>query len=196
MTNAEPVWGLVLTGGKSRRMGSDKALLLSAGQTQLAGTVALLERHLERVFVSVRADQASEAERSKFPQIVDRLDDFGPMAGILSALQTHRNVAWLVVACDLPNVDDQTIKHLLAAHRVDTDFTAYMSSHDQLPEPLCAIYPAGSLAIVEAFVADGLKCPRKMLIQSNTQLLAPLNAAALDNVNTPEDLALAATRRA
>lgn len=177
-------------------MGSDKALLLSDGRTQLARTVALLERHLDRVFVSVRADQASEEERSKYPQIVDRLEEFGPMAGILSALQTHRNVAWLVVACDLPNVDDRTIEHLLEQRQTGADFTAYKSSYDQLPEPLCAIYPADSLAIVESRVAEGLKCPRKMLIQSNTRLLAPLNAAALDNVNTPDDLALAANRRA
>ena len=181
-------WGLVLAGGKSRRMGSDKALLERNGETQLARTVALLERHLDRVFVSARADQADEAERRKFAQIIDRHDDLGPVAGILSAMQTHPGVSWLVVACDLPNVDDLTIRELLAQHG-DKPFTAYESSYDGLPEPLCAIYGTASKSLVESFLAEGIRCPRKMLIRSDTRLLKQKNPSALDNVNTPEDLA-------
>lgn len=189
MNDTETVWGLVLSGGKSRRMGTDKALIETQGQTQLARTVALLERHLERVFVSARADQAQEQERSRFAQIVDRHDDLGPAAGILAALESYPEVAWLVVACDLPNVDDATIARLLEQRDPARPFTAYTSSYDGLPEPLCAIYGRGSDAIVAGLVEEGLKCPRKMLIRSDTQLLDPANPVALDNVNTPEDLA-------
>ncbi len=170
-------------------MGTDKALLETNGQTQLARTVALLERHLERVFVSARADQALESERSKYAQIVDRHENLGPVAGILSAMQAYPDVAWLVVACDLPNIDDATVSGLLAKRSGDKPFTAYTSSYDGLPEPLCAVYGAGSQRIVEGLVDEGLKCPRKMLIRSDTELLEPVNPAALDNVNTPEDLA-------
>ena len=72
---------------------------------------------------------------------------------------------------------------------MDKPFTAYRSSYDDLPEPLCAIYRRDSAAIVRAFVDDGIKCPRKMLIRSDTALLAQPDPASLDNVNTPEDLA-------
>ena len=170
-------------------MGTDKALLETDGQTQLARTVALLERHLDRVFVSARADQARESERSKYPQIVDRQEDLGPVAGILSAMQTYPDVAWLVVACDLPNIDDATVSGLLAKRSGDKPFTAFTSSYDGLPEPLCAVYGRGSQLIVQGMVDEGLKCPRKMLIRSDTELLEPVNPSALDNVNTPEDLA-------
>lgn len=189
MNPTEPVWGLVLAGGRSRRMGTDKALLETGGQTQLARTVALLERRLDRVFVSTRADQSGEPERSKYQQIVDRHDDLGPVAGILSAMQTYPDVSWLVVACDLPNIDDGTIKHLLDQQSGRRSFTAYSSSHDGLPEPLCAIYHRDSQAVIQRLLDEGLKCPRKMLIRSDTQLLEQPNPAALDNVNTPEDLA-------
>jgi molybdopterin-guanine dinucleotide biosynthesis protein A len=182
------IHGLVLAGGKSRRMGSDKALLMRDGRSQLSSAVALLERHLPRVYVSTRRDQQDEAERSKFDQIVDRYDDMGPVAGILSALASNPEVSWLVLACDLPNVDDETIATLIAAHSVEQPFTAYKSSHDGLPEPLCAIFSPASRAVIEDFVADGLHCPRKMLIRSGTELLGQENPSALDNMNTPQDL--------
>lgn len=184
----DPVWGLVLAGGESRRMGSDKALLKRGGHTQLSRSVELLERHVERTFVSARAEQADEPERSRFPQIVDRYSGIGPVAGILSALQEKQNVSWLVLACDLPNVDDATIDFLLRHRSPDYPFTAFRSSYDELPEPLCAIYRPESRVIIEDFVQNGIICPRKMLIRSDTHLLQQPDPSALDNVNTPDDL--------
>lgn len=188
MPTHDPVWGLVLAGGESRRMGRDKALLERDGRTQLERSFELLERHVERSFVSARAEQVEEPERSRFPQIVDRLSGIGPAAGILSALQRQKDVSWLVLACDLPNVDDATIDFLLRHRSQDRPFTAFMSAYDGLPEPLCAIYRPESCTIVEGFVRDGIVCPRKMLIRSDTCLLEQPDPAALDNVNTPDDL--------
>jgi len=187
---SEPVrtWGLVLSGGRSSRMGRDKALLRSDGQTQLARMVELLGRHVERVFVSARPDQADDPERSRYDLVVDRYADIGPVAGILSAFDMNPDVAWLVVACDLPNVDDQAIESLLAGRCNGRPFTAYRSSHDGLPEPLCAIYAPSARAVVEEFVKDGITCPRKMMIRAEADLLEQPRPDALDNVNTPADL--------
>lgn len=182
------LYGLVLAGGKSRRMGRDKALLQRNGQSQLQYAVALLEGVTERVFVSVRREQ-DDTERSRFATIVDRYDAIGPVAGILSAMDEYPTADWLVVACDLPNLDAGTLEFLVAQRGPDKPFTAFVSSHDGLPEPLCAIYAAGSDSLLRRFVDDGIVCPRKMLINSDTELLEQPNPAALDNVNTPDDLA-------
>jgi len=182
------LYGLVLAGGESRRMGRDKARLRRGGESQLAYVVRVLDELIESVFVSTRPDQQDESERSQFTQIVDRYQDMGPVAGILSAMDSYPEVDWLVVACDLPNIDAQTISYLLEQRSAEKPFTAYTSSHDGLPEPLCAVYASGSGAIVKGFVADGIHCPRKMLIRSDSLLLTQPNPRALDNVNTPDDL--------
>ena len=186
MTN--PVYGLVLAGGKSRRMGQDKAVLERDGKTQLAYLTDLLGEYVDRVFVSMRADQQGDVERARYEQIIDSVDSAGPAAGILSAIAAYPDVDWLVVACDLPNIDGRTIDHLLRNRASDQPFTAFTSTHDGLPEPLCAVYHVGSGAIVQQFVDDGINCPRKVLIRSDTKLLEQPNPRALDNVNTPDDL--------
>jgi molybdopterin-guanine dinucleotide biosynthesis protein A len=183
------IYGLVLAGGKSRRMGRDKALLERDGQSQLAYIAGLLEDKAERVFVSTRAEQQDDSERNRYPRIVDRYEEMGPLAGILSAMEEHPDVHWLVVACDLPNISDETITHLVKNCSADHPFTAYVSSHDGLPEPLCAIYRAGSTGIIRRFAEEGIHCPRKILIRSDTYLLEQADPRSLDNINTPDDLA-------
>jgi len=185
---SKPVFGLVLAGGKSRRMGHDKALLDHDGQSQLAHVVAVLEACVDKVFVSTRPDQAGDEERAQFDQIVDRYEDMGPVAGILSAMEEWPDVDWLVVACDLPNINEQTIRYLLENRSGEYPFVAFISSHDGLPEPLCAIYKSGCESTVRRFVDEGVNCPRKILIRSDTLLLEQPHPEALDNVNTPDDL--------
>lgn len=185
---SRPVFGLVLAGGQSRRMGSDKALLVRDGRSQLDHTMALLTAVTERAFVSVRSDQQDEPGRGRHAQVVDRFEDIGPVAGIMSAMGDYPDADWLVVACDLPNVDEPTLSYLLERRSVTQPFTAFRSSYDGLPEPLCAVYRADSSKIIGKFVDEGINCPRKMLIRSDTCLLEQPDATALDNVNTPDDL--------
>jgi len=189
VTLPEAVWGLVLAGGKSRRMGSDKASLIQGGETQLDRAMKLLGSHLDRVFVSTSQDQVDDPLRRSYEQIVDGYSELGPIAGILSAMDRNPQVSWLVLACDLPNIDDATIAFLLANASATHMATAYRSVHDDLPEPLCAIYRPESREIIDRFVEQGANCPRKILINSPTHLLEQPNPGALHNINSPEDLA-------
>lgn len=186
-STTRPVHALVLAGGESRRMGRDKAHLEHGGKPQLERAVELLAPLVDKVWVSVRQDQPADELRDRYPQVVDRDADSGPVAGILAALETHPDVDWLVVACDLPNLDTETVGTLLYG-ATDPRFTAFASSHNGLPEPLCALYRAGSAPLIRGFVDEGVLCPRKILIRSEAELLEQPHPSALDNVNTPEDL--------
>ena len=182
-----PLYGLVLAGGRSSRMQRDKAVLSYHGRTQLEWAMDLVQPFVQRAFVSVRPDQVNDPVRSKFAQIVDQRENIGPIAGILAAQATHPGAAWLVLACDLPFLDSETLKHLIWARQPGRMATAYRSSHDGLPEPLCALYEPASRPALAAYVASGRQCPRKFLIQSDAHLLEEPNLRALDNVNTPEE---------
>ncbi|MBS0379863.1 MAG: NTP transferase domain-containing protein [Proteobacteria bacterium] len=186
-----PLYGLVLAGGRSSRMGADKAALAYQGRSQLERTMELIAPHVARAFVSVRRGQASDPLRARYAQIEDRQEELGPLAGILAAQETHPQAAWLVLACDLPRLDAATLAHLVAARDPAQPATAYRSSHDGLPEPLCAIYEPASHAALAQFAASGRNCPRKFLIGARVPLVEEPHPHALDNVNTPADYAAA-----
>ncbi len=188
--SAAPVKGLVLSGGRSSRMQQDKAALAYAGETQLDRAVRLLRGVTPEVFVSVRPDQTGEPTRARYPQVVDGAggdEAAGPVAGILAALASDPDAAWLVLACDLPFLDATTLAALVAGRDPTRVATAFRSSHDGLPEPLCALWEPGARAPLQAFVAGGRNCPRKFLITSDTLLLQQPHPQALDNVNTPDE---------
>ena len=184
-----PLYGLVLAGGRSTRMGQDKATLAYHGASQLEWAMSLIEPFVERAFVSVRADQTNDAVRARFPQIVDARENLGPIAGILAAQARCPEAAWLILGCDLPFLDAKTLQHLLANRQSEKQVTAFRSSHDGLPEPLCALYEPASREPLAAYVTGGRQCPRKFLIQlqSAAHLLDEPNTHALDNVNTRKE---------
>jgi molybdopterin-guanine dinucleotide biosynthesis protein A len=176
-------------------MHRDKAALEYQGRSQLDRAFELAGRHAAKVFVSVRADQTLDPTRAQRPMIVDSVAGEGPIVGIRSALAAHPQVAWLVLACDLPFLSDAAIEYLVrernSAGSAAAFATAYKSAHDGLPEPLCAIWePAAAKALAD-YQAAGGRCPRKFLIRHSARLLEPQDTRALDNVNTPEEYARA-----
>jgi len=186
------IYGLLLAGGESRRMGREKATLRYDGQrTQLQRTTELLRNVCPRVFVSQRESQALPVPKDA-EVIHDRIAGVsGPLCGILSAMATHPRVHWLVVACDLPFLQKETLLKLLHAFDATSpQLTAYRSSYDGLPEPLCAVYPSGSdRELLDLSRQLDNSCPRKLLIVKKARLLPQEDPHSLDNINTAEEYA-------
>jgi molybdopterin-guanine dinucleotide biosynthesis protein A len=193
MNGLAPLYGVVLAGGASRRMGRDKAALEYLGRSQVAIAFELVSRHCQRAFVSVRPDQTNDPARAALPQVVDQVAGLGPIAGIAAAQAAFPEAAWLVVACDLPFLGDAAIARLVAA-RGAHGIVAFRSAHDGLPEPLCAIYEPSTRAGILDAIARDRRCPRKFVIASGVPLLEQADPAALDNVNTPLEFASAVAR--
>lgn len=185
-TGATKLYGLVLAGGQSTRMGRDKSTMYWHGKEQRYYIADLLQQYCDDVFISCREEQQQEID-GQYKTIVDSVDGKGPMAGILSAFEQYNDVAWLVVACDLPLVDAQTLQQLIARRDVSKTATTYKSPHDGLPEPLITIWEPKSKMVLEEFREKGHNCPRKALINSNTLIIDVPDEHALMNANTPED---------
>jgi molybdenum cofactor guanylyltransferase len=185
--SAPALYGLVLTGGRSRRMQRDKASLEYAGKSQLARAMELLTPLVARSFVSVRSDQLHDPQRSAYDTIADIRPNLGPIGGIHAALHAYPEHGWLILACDLPFLDRDTLQYLIA-HRAGARIaTAYRSNFDGEPEPLCAIFEPRSREIIEQSLAGGQQCPRALLSRNDVELLELPNARALDNINTGEE---------
>jgi len=196
MTSADKIYGLVLSGGKSTRMGTDKGLIAYHGIPQRDYLYQLLEKICDRTFMSIRKEQEADIS-STFSTIVDEDVFKGPFNGILSAHKEYPNVSWLVLACDLPLIDEKSLRELIAVRKGSVDATAFAQKENPLPEPLCAIWEPQGLKAAGTYLEQGNgSCPRKFLINNNTHLVFPENAQVLMNANSEVEYKEAMTKLA
>jgi molybdopterin-guanine dinucleotide biosynthesis protein A len=181
-----PVYGLVLAGGKSSRMGKDKATLRWHGKEQQYYIADLLRAFCTKVYISVRKDQEASIDPG-YAVLPDAYPGLGQYGAILTAQAYKPDVAWLVLACDLPLLDAQTLEYLMQ-HRADEAIaTTFESPFDHLPEPLIAIWEPRSNEQLLNFREKGFTCPRKVLLNTElVSILQPPDPESLMNVNTPE----------
>ena len=198
------VKGLVLVGGKSTRMGTDKSQLNYFGKPQKEHVKTLLENHKLETFYSVRDFSTplemtnesnnvtlSAVERSQnLNEIPDTFLNLGPFGGICSAFQKDPNSAWLVLATDVPFVNDALIKLLLEKRNPSKVATAIKGKGKQFVEPLITIYEPKAYPILLQYLAQGYSCPRKMLINSDVETVE-VDDDFIRNINTPEEFELA-----
>jgi len=188
-TRLAPLRGLVLAGGQSSRMGVDKASLQLGGVSLLDRAVHILHKVVDEVYVSIGAGQADDPARRKYPVIVDELNNVGPAAGLLAAHLSYPDAAWLVIACDMPLLDDTSLQCLRDGRDGQSPATALTAVADGPAEPLCAIYEPGTLAaFLKHVCAGGNPSPRAWLAGVGTRIIAAPESAALGSANTQAEL--------
>jgi molybdopterin-guanine dinucleotide biosynthesis protein A len=191
--SARSLCGLVLAGGRSSRMGRDKAALIHLDGRHLARRCfdLLQQAGCEMIVLSLRHDQEVPPGFEDIANVVIARDpegaSSGPIAGMAAGMRMRPEADWLVLACDLPRLDAATLSHLVASKQPEEKFLSYRSEFDNLPEPLCSLYAGEALPLLEEALASGRCCPRKVLIQNECRLLEPVTPRALDNANTPDD---------
>ena len=192
--NVIRIAGVVLAGGRSRRMGRDKSLLRLGGDAAprlLEQSVALLRPLCEQVWVSCRAGQEYAGQCC----VPDILPASGPICGVHAALVRARVAgipAVLALSCDMPFMHAGMLRRLVVAFAASPRqalMTAFMAPNGWT-ESLAAIYRVEALPFLEAAVAQGHLKMREA-VPLERQCFEPYgteDARAFFNVNTPQDL--------
>jgi molybdenum cofactor guanylyltransferase len=181
--------GLVLVGGKSQRMGHDKSNIDYHGKPQREYVCELLQKVGVTPYLSCRKEQMEDLSQLGYGLVPDTFTELGPLGAILSAFRARPKDAWLVIACDLPFLNETILKELMENRRVTANATAFLNPTNEFPEPLISIWEPKSYSTALSFLGQGVSCPRKVLINSDTHLITVSNPQALMNVNTPDELA-------
>ena len=187
MSSIAKLFGLVLSGGKSTRMGNDKGLIAYHGVPQREYLYQLLSEVCEETYISLRGEQEAQVPFG-YATLTDENKFKGPFNGILTAYNRHPEVAWLVLACDLPLINLKALKQLVKERNPNKIATAFANADDPVPEPLCAIWEPRGLEKAIAYLDDGNgSCPRKFLINHEPKLVFPEDKNVILNANSQED---------
>lgn len=185
MTTHTDLYGLILAGGQSARMGFDKRLMKVHAQNQQEYLTTLLGRYCEKIFLSCK--DATEIPVHLNP-LVDQFEMRSPLNGIASALMLHPQKDWLIVAVDMPFVDDECITTLLKQRSQQYLATCFLDSDDKLPEPMLGVWERGAQTALTDYIKAGNKSPRLFLEQHAVNCIKSNNKKTLLNINTQEEL--------
>src|SRR6185369_4977755 len=189
MTHIPGVTGVILAGGKSTRMGSDKALLPYRG----GRFIEAIYRLFADIFGEVILVTNTPGQYDFLPcrKVQDILKGMGVLAGIHSGLYHSSNPVIFTVACDMPYLVEGLIRHM--ASRADAGGVLIPEGPDGL-EPLHAVYGKGCLAAIETTLLSGQRRIISFFDRTNVNRMNLEQVAIYDpafvsfiNINTPTD---------
>jgi molybdopterin-guanine dinucleotide biosynthesis protein A len=185
------VSGYVLAGGRSTRMGRDKALLPYRGATLAAHVAGIVREALsipgQTGAVALIGDPVRYANLG-YPIHADLVADCGPLGGIFTAVTLAATDWSLVVACDMPGLSIVSLRTLIARAGQCLGNCVIATGAGGEPEPLCAIYHRRCLPVLDRAVRDKRLKMRDLVPELEPEIV-PLPPSALANVNTPEEWA-------
>jgi molybdopterin-guanine dinucleotide biosynthesis protein A len=179
------LYGMVVCGGQSSRMGTDKSLLEYYNTPQRYYLYNMLEPLCDQVFLSCNSNQASEINEF-YNFVVDKsdYDNLGPMAALLSAYLKYPDASFLVVGCDYPFIDKKALKKLIEHRSDETEAVCYFNPETNFEEPLLAIYENSCLPIMLQKFEEGNYSLRHFLNSLNTQKIIPESLETIISIDT------------
>lgn len=180
------ITGIILSGGKSIRMGTDKALLKLGDKSLIETAIDICKPVCTSIIIS-----SNNPEHGKFgyPVIADDLQDCGPIGGIYSSLK-HSETEWnFVISVDAPFVTTPFIRYLISEIGGST---AVIPFHDKGMEPLIGLYHKNSLPEIEKMLKSGIYKMVHLINALDTKLVNAQNCIEkypdlFRNLNSPED---------
>ena len=182
---------IIMAGGDSHSMGTDKANVALGEKTLLQSVIATMQQLFPQVIVSVRQPRAG----IDWPQVCDEQPDGGPLAGLVASLGQITTPWAFMVACDMPFVVPEVVE-LLAGYR--SRYQAVVPVVHGHPQPLAAFYAASCLAPLRASLVAQQNSLRGVLKQLDVRYVDEAELLKADpqlrsffDLDTPQDVAQA-----
>ncbi|MBT5774700.1 MAG: molybdenum cofactor guanylyltransferase [Dehalococcoidia bacterium] len=188
--------GIVLAGGRSRRMGEDKASLMLDGVSLLQRCVDRLASVADELVLVGAPGRALPSVLSDLPMrtVEDPVEGEGPLMGMAVGLQVASAPVAVVVAVDMPLLEPELLR--LLASRVNATHRWVVPIANDRPQPLCSAFSVDALSVIRAHLDAGDRAPMALAADLDAYRMQAEEWSAVDaegrsflNVNTPEEFA-------
>jgi len=185
MIQKKDITAIVLAGGKSSRMGTDKGFIDLNGRSFMARIVETVEPFVNKIII-VSSDPNYDVFNKK--RVVDIIPDSGPLAGIFSGLFYSESEVNLVLSCDVPLINDVVLNTLIEGYDTESDVTQLQSNERTMP--LIALYKKQCMHPCLEALKKGERRLTKVVAQLKTKTIALESSLTplVRNINTVDEL--------
>ncbi|SNR16289.1 molybdenum cofactor guanylyltransferase [Tenacibaculum jejuense] len=179
------ITGIVLAGGKSSRMGTDKSKIVFNGKTFIEHSISALECITSDIII---ISNTSDHDTFSYERIPDEIQNFGPVAGIYSGLKAIKTEYAIILSCDIPLINSYVLNKLV--HAIDNEFDIIQFEYQDKATPLIALYHKNCLSRFEHAINHKIHRLQSVVNTCNPKniLLSEKDAIYIRNINTIEDL--------
>ncbi len=188
MQLSNKLYGLVVCGGESRRMGTDKSLLNYHGRPQRYFMYTMLSTLCDEAFISCNMEQAKSIEKS-FNTIIDATPyaGHGPMAGLLSALDRYPGTNWLVVGCDYPFITRKALNDFIKKTQHCNTAAAFYNNAENMYDPMLGLYAYPAMDEIKKMFAREEYSLQHFLKNAYAEKYIPSDNKLMKSVDTWEE---------
>jgi molybdopterin-guanine dinucleotide biosynthesis protein A len=182
------VSGIILSGGKSTRMGQEKGLIKLNGKPMIQHVIDHLDPICDQILISANATMYQDFG---YPVFKDEINEIGPAGGIVSSLKHSKNEKNIIIACDLPFASTPFIRTLLDMSE-NYEITLPMSGPHY--QPLCAVYSKEVYAVFMECINKGIYSLQSIVKAFRIQIIRQGDIKGFDlsielrNINSPDDM--------
>jgi len=177
--------GIILAGGKSTRMGTDKGFVIFNDTTFISHVIAALEPFVSEIII---VSNDSEYDMFKLKRVADKFEDGGPLAGLFSGLEYSETEKNIVLSCDIPLINKAVLTVLVEAYDSELDVVQLESKGETMP--LIAIYKKQAMHQILELLEQGERRLRVAVESLKTKTIT-LDAKLdpfVQNINTASQL--------
>lgn len=177
--------GIVLIGGKSSRMGQDKAMMVYKERPLYKIAAENIAPYSDNIYLSANKQQISEVT-FEYPTIQDQFDGEGPLGGIISC---HRYIReqLLIISCDLPLISQIEREALINLHNQNNGCTMFYNDSTGHYETMLSIWEKEMLDLLEEYFISGGRSIQQFLKQQKIVKNIPFSLQNFKNINKVDD---------